>query len=263
MTGFDEALGTIRGGDGVWTAHVPPGWMQGRTAFGGLTAGYAVRALEAATDRPLRAVDIYFLAPVVPGPIDIVLEPSRSGKYITHFAGKVIQQGATAVSFHAVAADGLDSAYNALPPSPHVSKHRHQCLEMPYLADITPQFSQNFQMLLGEGDLPFSGSGTASVGGFVRHRAPATGLAALLAHIDAWPPPVLPLLTRPAAASTVRWSAHVHGDVRTADGQQWSWFRADARWRSEGLSTATGLLMRDGVPLVFSEQTIALYPQRR
>ena len=107
--------------------------------------------------------------------------------------------------------------------------------------------------------MPMSGSDRAVAGGFVRNLGPAQGPAALMTHMDAWPPPQLALLNRPAAASGVRWHVAFHADVDEADGQSWSWFRCEAQWRSGPLSTVTGMLVRDGRPVAFSEQTIAMY----
>lgn len=81
----------------------------------------------------------------------------------------------------------------------------------------------------------------------------------MLIHIDAWPPPVLGLATRPMAASTVRWHVLFHADVSQADGTQWSWFRSDAPWRSGRLATAAGSLVREGRSVAYAEQTVAMY----
>ncbi|HQR80282.1 MAG TPA: thioesterase family protein, partial [Actinomycetota bacterium] len=118
---------------------------------------------------------------------------------------------------------------------------------------------RNLEVRFGEGDFPMSGAEHAVGGGYVRNLGPARGPAALMTHMDAWPPPVLALVDRPVAASSVRWHVQFHADVDSAQGRQWSWFRCEAPWRSGSLSTVTGMLVREGVPVAYSEQTVVMY----
>lgn len=66
MVDLETAL-TLHTEPGGWSAHVPDGWGQGRTTYGGLVAGYLVRAAQAADERSVRSVDVYFIEPVPPG----------------------------------------------------------------------------------------------------------------------------------------------------------------------------------------------------
>lgn len=259
MTAFDDALCLEPLSDNHWRVDVPEGWGQGRTVFGGLTAGYGVRVCEAASQRPIRVFDVSFRSPVEPGPAEVRLTDDRRGKYISQVDGGLFQRGRCCLQFRAVLGGRTQEAAARLPAGLAPIVELSQCRQMPYLQGIVPEFTQNLEMRLGEGEFPFTGTDLAVVGGYVRHRGAATGLAGLLAHLDAWPPAVLSTVTGPAPASTVRWSVHVHDDVHECDGTQWSWVRSRSDWYTGGLSTQTQTLLREGRPLLWAEQTVAVY----
>lgn len=242
-----------------WNAEIPEGWAQGRTTFGGLVGGYLVRAAQASGHRPVRSVDVYFLEPVAPGGVRLRVGGVREGKHLTHMSVSMEQEGRPVAEARFVLADAVTGAFDAVPPTPSPAKLLDDSIPMPYLEGLTPEFTQQMDIRYGEGEFPYSGSSEAVAGGFVRHRGPANGAAALLMHIDAWPPPMLALSTTPMAASTVRWHVQFHADVDDADGREWSWFRGEANWRSGRLATATGLLVRDGRSVAYAEQTMAMY----
>lgn len=258
MVTIEEALELTPDGDG-WTATVPEGWAQGRTTFGGLVAAYLARGAQAACQRPIRSMDTYFLEPVGPGPIRLVQESSRRGKHLTHLEMGMYSQDVRVATARFILADALTGPLDVVPAAPEHEKSFDEAPEMPFIEGLMPQFLENMQIRLGEGDIPMSGSSRAVAGGFVRNRGPARGVAALLTHADAWPPPQLALVTKPAPASSVRWHIAFHADVDTVDGQRWSWLRVEAAWRSGPLSTVTGTLVRDGVCVAYTEQTIVMY----
>lgn len=245
--------------DTGWSAVVPAGWGQGRTAFGGLVAAYLARAVEAGHDRSVHGADTFFLAPVAPGPIRLEQTHERSGKYVSHVEMAMIQGDEKVAVGRFLLAEDTPGVVDAVPAPGLPEKDFEAALVMPYIDGVTPEFSKHFDIRIGEGEIPFSGSSRAVTGGFVRNSGPANGVAALLTHIDAWPPPVLSLVDRPAAASTVRWHVQFHADVKAVDGQQWSWFRSESQWRTGRLATVVGSLVRDGRSVAYCEQTVAMY----
>lgn len=258
MADLEAALELQRDGQG-WTATVPEGWAQGRTTFGGLVAGYLVRAAEQVQARPIRSTDVYFLEPVVPGPIGLRVESVREGKHLTHLGVVLEQAGKPAAIGRFLLADIGIGPFDNVPAAPVPERALADSLEVPHMDGLMPQFLANLRVRYGEGEVPMSASDRAVGGGFVCNLGPARGVAALMSHIDAWPPPILAMVDRPAVASSVRWHVQFHADVQAADGQQWSWFRGEAQWRSGPLSTVTGMLVRDGVPVAYSEQSQVMY----
>lgn len=254
-----EAALELTRDDDLWRATVPAGWGQGRATFGGLVAAYLARAVEAAHERPIHGVDVYFLRPVPPGPVQLRETGTREGKYFSHVEMTLLVDGEQAAVGRFLLADDAPGPFDAVPPTPKPSKPLAEAFAMPFIEGITPEFTQHLDIHYTEGDIPFSGSQQAVSGGFVRSQHPVTGVAGLLMHIDAWPPPVLALSDKPAAASTVRWHVQFHDRVADADGQQWSWFRGEANWRTGRLATVTGVLVRDRRCIAFCEQTVAMY----
>ena len=63
---LDALLSTLRTKEGVATAHIDDGWMQGRTAYGGISSAVALAGTMALhpTDAPLRYAQISFVGPV-------------------------------------------------------------------------------------------------------------------------------------------------------------------------------------------------------
>ena len=79
MTTFEEAATLTRVDDGRWTATLPADWAQGRTMFGGLQAALATAVAQevAGPDRPLRTLDVGFVAPTTAGPVELVAEVTK------------------------------------------------------------------------------------------------------------------------------------------------------------------------------------------
>src|SRR3546814_6199782 len=63
---LDALLATLRTEDGQASAHIDEGWMQGRTAYGGISSAVALAATMALhpTETPLRYAQISFVGPV-------------------------------------------------------------------------------------------------------------------------------------------------------------------------------------------------------
>src|SRR3546814_20050195 len=63
---LDTPLATLRTENGTATAHIDEGWMQGRTAYGGISSAVALAATLALrpTETPLRYAQIRFVGPV-------------------------------------------------------------------------------------------------------------------------------------------------------------------------------------------------------
>ncbi|MDY0000936.1 MAG: thioesterase family protein, partial [Polyangia bacterium] len=93
MTGFDDLLRLERLDGRRFGLEIPEDWMQGRTAFGGLVAAAAVRAIrEALGDRdPLRSMHTAYVAPVRAGTAALEVEVVRQGKHVTQAAVRITQ----------------------------------------------------------------------------------------------------------------------------------------------------------------------------
>jgi acyl-CoA thioesterase len=261
MTTFDEAISWRRRGEDLrWEGAIPESWLQGRTAFGGLSGAIGLRAMREAIadERPPRTVDVAFVAPVVAGPASATVEVLRRGRNLTQASARIIQEGAVRAIISGVFASPRRSsvrvdASDARPPIP-VAEAR----ELPFIPGVTPTFTQHLDLRWADGGFPFSGHDTEGIAGYCRHRTQAAGVEALLALVDAWPAPVLPLLDRPTPASTVRWTVHLVGDPPASD--DYCWLRSTTVAAGDGYATTEARLYGpDARLLAWAEQLVAIF----
>src|SRR5690554_2534017 len=92
MTLFSEVLATITPA-AEQTIQLPEGWGQGRALFGGLTAAIAWQHahLGVSLEQHLRAFTVSFVAPVHPGPAQLLRRILRQGNNVTQVAVEIIQ----------------------------------------------------------------------------------------------------------------------------------------------------------------------------
>lgn len=260
MSEFDDITAITQDGPGRWSAVIPEDWMQGRTAFGGLLAALAARAIrrEIPRPRPLASLDVSFLAPVPAGPISIDAEVLKEGRFVTQGRAALDAGDGPAVCVHAVFAERRDSALAMTPAAPTPSKGPEGALEFPFIPGVTPAFTQHVRYLQTEGDPPFSGSSRALLGGYCRHRTAATGIEAVVALLDAWPAPVLCLGRAPFPASTVRCACHLVGEPPAGfDGD--FFFLASGVSAGGGYATTLAHLWAGDLLVAWSEQLVAVF----
>lgn len=193
MSSFDSIV-TPRSREGlVSTFDFPTGWEMGRGIFGGLIVGAMVRALDGVAEgRPLRSLTAEIVAPVQPGPATVVVEVLREGNAVTTATARLVQ--GKDVLAHAVGVLGRKRELQLTTPvmgglvAPTVG--RWQDVEVaPVQAPFAPVFTQHLEFR-PTSDLPFSGSSSKEVTGWVRFKEPgARRDAAMLAGLcDAhWP----------------------------------------------------------------------------
>jgi acyl-CoA thioesterase len=271
VTSFETASALTRTGDATWTATLPPDWAQGRTTYGGLQAALATSAAAelAGADRRVRTLDVGFAAPLVAGPVEIAAEVLGSGRSATQVQVSLLQDGVLGCRAYVVA--GVDRASSiavpgAAPGSPAATPDASEDpgTELPYLEGVMPVFTQHVVQRWCGDAFPFTGAGPegARIDGWCRHRTPASGLAAVVGILDAWPPTVLPMAPGPAPASTVRWSAHFVEPV--PPGAEKGWFRYEGRTvhAADGYATSYARLYSGGRLVVWSEQLNVVYDRR-
>jgi acyl-coenzyme A thioesterase PaaI-like protein len=260
---FESLLALEREGDRFRT-HVPASWTQGRTVFGGLVAAIGVRAMQRTlpTPRPLVALDVNFVAPIPAGEVQVRVELLREGRNVTQARADILVADAVASTLLATfAVPRPQSAVRVAPPPPVVTTPPEEGLVLPFVKGIAPEFTRFFEFTYSEGDLPFTGSSRATMGGLIRHRTHATGIEAVLGLVDAWPAPVIPMCRGFTPASTMRWTLHVLDEVPddlSSPGNV-PFFRSEALAATQGYATTMGWLHVGGRALVWSEQLVAVF----
>src|SRR3954447_617843 len=276
MTDFSTAMHLTPIGDLRWAAHLPGDWAQGRTTFGGLIGALAARVATqvVGAERPLRTLDVAFIAPLPAGPAELDVEVLGAGKAVTQLVVNVRSAGVLGARVHVVAGAARVSGLRVQTgPSEMVpGDPAEQGVELPFRAGVMPDFGQHIEYRWCSPAFPFTGGGpeTARCGGWARHRSPAHGLEAKLALLDAWPPVVLPMASGPIPASTVRWAIHLAGpeDLAAPEGidpagfdldRQWVWYEARTVQCADGYATAYASMYAEGRLLAWSEQLIVVY----
>lgn len=247
--------------DDTLVGAVPSSWGQGRAAFGGLVAAFGLRAMERnlGAVAMARSVLVDFLAPVEPGRVTVDARALRAGRAITHAEARVRQGEEVRAVVLATFADARATAIEVPAARAPAAPAPEFLPALPYLEGVTPAFTRHFEYRWTTGGLPFTGSDTPVLGGWVRLAAPTRpDHAAVLALADAWPAPVLPLLTTVAPASTVTWMVDFVRPVPAAAPDEWWRYEADTVAASGGYASVHARLWApDGGLVAVSRQLVA------
>jgi acyl-CoA thioesterase len=240
---------------------IPETWMQGRTAYGGLSAALCLQAATPLADGlPIRAVQVAFVGPVN-GTVSCRPEVLRRGKNTVFISVRMTgDDGVLAeaiMTFGAARASALN--LSGLPGSTDPSPER----SAPYFRPGTkgPAFAQNFDLLFAGGNPPMSGASEADVSIWMRHKdekAPNDAIA-LLALADAPPPAAMSMFTEPGRISSMTWMAEfLTEEIITQD--RWFLARHTAQTVRNGYSSQQMLMWnRAGEPVMIGRQTIAVF----
>ena len=238
----------------------PSGWMQGRSVFGGFTAAAAVAAAHRHVDdhRQLRSLNIQFLRPCVPGSVVAECALLRQGKTASFVQVNLRQETSLVSVLHLVFA-ALDSRRTEVVPNPSPLTIDPATLsDLPYVEGLTPEFTQHFAFRWASGGYPFSGSEEARFAGFIQPRGIVGDIEGVIALLDAWPCPTLSVLSAPAFASSVAWTAHVHRVPTSFSG--WFAFEYETVMGAGGFHTIVGRLYGpDGSLVGWTEQLAAVF----
>ena len=260
---FADQLAWIRADEQRWEGTFDPSWAQGRATFGGVQTALALQAMAALVppERRARAVTTTFLGPVSPAPAALEARVLRAGRALTSATAELWQGGSLRATFSASFGEDRPSAVQVQPDRRPAVPPPDAAPEQPYLDGVTPTFTQHFAYRWTHDSYPFTGSDTAVVGGWVRHRTAAPWVAgAAVGLLDAWPAPVLPLLRGPAPASTASWTAYLIDLPAAVSPEDWWWFEADARWAGGGYATTQGRLFApDGRLAAHMEQLVVVF----
>ena len=263
MTTYTELLASLqRLGDQGIDAHIPESWMQGRTTYGGLTAALSLQgALELVDDIPIRSAQVAFVGPVGG---DITIKPTllRRGKNTAFVSVDVVaESGVTAQSIFAFGARRESSLHFDDMPMPDVRPP--EAIESFFDANRPrPGFTQNFDMLIENGDRPVSGSKNKSIGLWMRHLDPNApqDATAVLAIGDAPPPAAMSMLAVPSRISSMTWMAEFMTDDISTDPAGWFFAQHTAQLAKDGYSSQSMRLWnRHGEPILVGRQTIAVF----
>lgn len=259
---FTDLLASGRAaGPAARSTVIPESWMQGRTAYGGLTAALCLdAALPLSGGLPVRAVQIAFVGPVNAAAVCTpqVLRQGRNTVFTSvRMTGEDGVMAEAIITFGAARASALDFAHlpppEAAPPGSAPGFFRKE--------GQGPAFIQNFDILLAGGSPPMSGAPEADISIWMRHKDPAAlnDAVALLALADAPPPAAMSMLTAPGRISSMTWMAEfLTESIETSE--RWFLARHTAQTARNGYSSqAMGMWNTAGAPVMTGRQTIAVF----
>lgn len=262
QAGFAEATRVEKIAEGHFRLAVPTGWEQGRGAFGGLTLGALVRAIEACEpdpERVVRTVSGEIAGPIVAGPAEIRVSPLRRGKNQSNTRADLVQNGGVMATASVVASTARSVA--AAPVERALAAH-------PAFDDVAPltlwdgspaKFAKHFEYRLVDG-IPFSGGKAPVARGWVRLREPLAAMDAtgVLAHLDAWWSAILSVEAAPRAFATITFLAELLADPRALDPREPFFHDARVLASANGFVIEERALYQQGRLVAMNHQTFAM-----
>ncbi len=256
-TGLGEIIAGADRADGRFRVAVPDGWMQGRTAYGGLTAALALQGtMEMETGLPpLRSAQIAFIGPLA-GTLEVKVEALRRGRLASYVQADVHSQAGLGLratflfmnAFHSSVDFNQGAAPPAPPPEEAAPAGRRGC----------NFFTGNFEYRHA---LPITERGTPEFLRWARleERAALDPMVEILAVGDALPPAAMPLFDKPGPVSSLTWLVNLLTDKpATRDG--WWLLSASSDYARHGCSSQTMQIWNAvGEPVASGMQSVALF----
>jgi acyl-CoA thioesterase len=233
--------------------HIPPEWLQGRTAYGGLSAAIALAASKAAYPDlpPLRSAQIAFVGPLSD---DVTTTPTllRRGKNSAYLTCNVTSTDGI----------GLHALFLFMASRPSVINHLDLTapdIAPPETALVDPAklpqgFLTNFDLSVWTAN-----EGTVRRWVRLRDRAGLDPEVELMLIADALPPAAMTLAKEWGPISTTTWQLNLVTDkVHTTDG--WWLLEAKTLHAGHGSSSQTMTIWnRDRTPIATATQSVALF----
>lgn len=261
MLSLDQLLSRGSAEGGAWQYPITSDWMQGRTAYGGISAAIALDAAlrDHPGEAPLRSAQIGFVGPVGHGAsvTTRLIRQSKSSRFVAADVESGSGFGTSALfTFSQPRASHVDHETTAVPsiraPEDLISVPDHS---------MRPAFTSHFEMKPAGGPGFGHGKNTADILTWVRWVVPPTCPAqiALLALADALPPAAITLFKQFGPLSSSSWISHFLTDAPTTDDGWWLLASRSTHVR-RGFSTQDmAIWNRAGDLVMVGGQGVAIY----
>lgn len=242
---------------------IAPGWGQGRTTFGGLTAAILYQRIrnEVDEERQVRSFDINFVRPLEAlKPYEVDIQTLADGKTATIKRAYLIQDGklrATATANFLRKIESSVTINRFTVPDMHSLEKSTD-----FLRHDVPDFFQHFEIKIGTSAHPFSGQETPSLGGWMRFKEAPEKIseAHLICMIDAWPPTASPNYEGFKPLSTMSWGIHFTAPTTALNPESHIGYHSEVNFSEHGVSSSTAQVWdENGSLLANSTQTNIIY----
>jgi acyl-CoA thioesterase len=260
-TTFSRMLAALDSRGDHFTIELPADWLQGRTAYGGLSAALCLEATlrEMPDLPPLRSAQFAFVGPAV-GVLRITSTVLRQGKSTVFTSADL--EGEKGTALKATFCFGIERN----------SAHRYTGVPMPATPPLAtcpayfngpnlPSFMSHFDGRLAKGAGPVTQGEKPEMLVWLRHRDETIdgGLVSLLALADALPPAAMVLFHAPAPISTMTWSIDMLADQPRSETGWWL-VQCAAETIHSGYSAQNTLIWdAGGRPILAARQNIAIF----
>ena len=208
------------------TTHFSEAWSQGRSAFGGLAAAFAVTGMRKliAADLPMRSLMVSFIAPLPPGKVQVKAHIQRQGRNVTQLQGEVYS--GDQICLQAMGVFGIDRPGLEV-PAESIQLPPREGVDFALYSKRQPSFLNYFDGFWSTEGMPFSGSASTELGIWVKHQIelPRFPNEKLVAIADIPPPVILSHFEKPPVpSSSLTWALEF---VQTPEKIDSDWFYLD------------------------------------
>ena len=244
---------------------VPSSWAQGRTVFGGLSAGLLYQAIvnQWASPLVLRSLSAHFLRPLkVDTSFSIQVAVLRQGKNTAVIEAQAIQDGAVCATITTCFGVARATKVVVKADDQHQMRAPKRGSFLMKIPALGPAFLRHVDLDIVSGGMPFVGGKAAEYAGYMRFKKQPAAItdAHIIALIDCWPPTVLQMIKGPAPASTLSWNLefiHPHNPI---DPSSWLGYQAVTRQSDEGFAhTEANIWDAEGKLIAISRQVVAVF----
>lgn len=264
LTGFSQMMAGLQAGDDAFSITLPADWLQGRTAYGGLSAAVCLEATQRAFPGlpALRSAQFAFVGPAT-GALRTTPRILRQGKS-TVFAS-VELEGDSGLAVRGTLCFGAerDSAHAyakySMPATPPLT----DCPSF-YSWSPRPNFMNHFEGRLAGGGAPMSSHAVPEMLVWLRHRdaSASDDLVRLVALADALPPASFASFGEVVPISTMTWAIDMlEPNPRSETG--WWLVQWTAETIRHGYSAQTAVIWSpDSRPVLSARQNVAIFGRR-
>ncbi|MFC4295375.1 acyl-CoA thioesterase [Novosphingobium tardum] len=239
-------------------AHVPEDWLQGRTAYGGLSAALALESARTIADGlpPMRSAQVSFVGPLS-GDVSVSSRILRQGRNATWVSSEVQSEGKVGLAATFVFMGPMESELHLNDAgAPDDTIAVDDAVIIP--SDKGPGFISNFDL---RHSLPRADERQPQMNRWarVRDRSGLDPMVELVLIADAMPPGVMPLFDSWRPISSMTWLINLLTPAPvTTDG--WWQLRARGTYAEKGCSSQDmSVWNAAGEPIAAGMQSIAIF----